>query len=169
MTSIRSNIDGTTAPRFQIGKGGPTIRQGSDDPSTLNLVGKDGDLYVRTGVSPRLYQLAGSVWVDTSSDLRVRRTITNASDAINDYDTYVGIRVGGDVNLTLPVGRPGLKVVIKDEVGRDDQHHIVIWAIGSDTIDGAVLHTLENHEAVTLFFGSEWHIIASHISNYLKP
>ena len=59
----KSALAGTTASTFQVGKGGPTLFQGSSDPSILGLPAVNGDLYVRTGVSAGLYQYVSGTWI----------------------------------------------------------------------------------------------------------
>lgn len=160
MSANRTNVNGTTADDFRIGKRGPTIRQGTTDPNLPSVrAGVSGDLYVRTGNAPRLYQFDTAKWIDISSDLRMRRVVEDASALIDIDDTYVGVRYVGDCALTLPQGREGLKIVVKDEVGREANGTITVSVSGTDTIDAQTSVTLYSRDSLTLFYGAEWHII----------
>lgn len=55
---LKSNYAGTTTPTFQVGKDGFTLLQGASVPSSG--LGSVGDLYVRTGSTPQLYQKTDS-------------------------------------------------------------------------------------------------------------
>ncbi len=55
----KTNHAGTLASVFSIGKGGPTIRQGSSTPSSG--VGVDGDVYLQNG-TPGVYLKTSGAW-----------------------------------------------------------------------------------------------------------
>lgn len=57
------NLKGTSYSSFQVGKGGPTILQGTAAPSG----GSDGDLYIRTGGTNKFYQKISSSWTELGS------------------------------------------------------------------------------------------------------
>lgn len=82
MGMIRSNLDGTMAPAFSIGKRGPTLHQGISDPNTSNHAGTNGDLYVQVGTTPKLYQFRATQWVVFEGSGSYKQTIT-ASDLSN--------------------------------------------------------------------------------------
>lgn len=158
--SVKTNAAGTMAASFSIGKRGPTIRQGDTDPNTpIILDGVPGDLYVRRGASPKLYQRYSGTWIDLTNN-SIDRTTTGASSyTIGSDETYLGIRGSGNVTVTLPAGKINRKLIIKDEVGRSPENTIMILAAGQDTIDGQAAFILNNRDSITVFFGAEWHII----------
>ena len=158
--NVKTNAAGTMAASFSIGKRGPTIRQGDTDPNTPVLLdGVAGDLYVRRGTAPKLYQRSTSAWIDLTAE-RMERTTTGASSyTIGSAESYLGVRSSDSVVVTLPPGVPGRKIIIKDEVGRAIDDTITILAAGQDTIDSQIAFLLYNRDAVTLFFGAEWHVI----------
>lgn len=65
MGCIKANIGGTSQVSFQVGLNGPIIYQDTSAPSPL--LGKDGDLYIRIGVSSTTFQKIAGTWTLFSS------------------------------------------------------------------------------------------------------
>lgn len=159
---VWSNLSGTTAPDFSIGKGGPAIHQGTSAPS--NAVGADGDVYIRSGSGAAVYQKDSGSW-RALNDTFVRQTIAagSASATINDQSSYVGIVTGANAvtSVVLPVGVMGKKVTIKDEVGIAASKNITISTNGgSSTIDGQSTYVIStNYGSVTLAWTDAWYVV----------
>lgn len=160
MANIRSNIVGTVANAFSIGKSGPTIRQGSEDPNVALPAGTAGDLYVRVGTTPRLYQFRLGSWLE-ATDPWVRTVVSTSSYTIQADDHYIGCRyTGGILTLTLPTGVANKRYTIKDELGTSSTNLIRIYAANGQTIDGAASTAINvNYSSISLIYGAEWHII----------
>jgi hypothetical protein len=158
---VRSKIDGTMSSSFGIGKQGPTIFQGSSNPNVSNQTAVNGDIYVRVGATPTMYQFRSNTWVDVTGEVFSRTAVTISSYGVLGTDFYLGVRVNGPVNLVLPQGTFGKKYIIKDEIGSASQTNTIsIMAGSSDTIDGKssfVINTARS--AVTIVYGVEWHVI----------
>lgn len=156
---VRTNAAGTMAATFSIGKRGPTIRQGQNDPNKPTILsGVSGDLYVRWGTAPKLYQFQETNWIDLTNAMR-RTVTTDITYSVTDDDVYIGVRAAGDVLVELPLGVPGRKIIIKDEIGRNPGETIVVLASGQNTIDGQSDFTLYSRNSLTVFYGDEWHVI----------
>jgi hypothetical protein len=156
---VRTNAAGTMAATFSIGKRGPTIRQGQNDPNKPTLLsGVSGDLYVRWGTAPKLYQFQDTSWIDLTNAMR-RTVTTDFTYSVTDDDVYIGVRTAGDVLVELPPGIPGRRIIIKDEVGRQPTETITVLASGANTIDGSTEFKLHSRDALTVFYGDEWHVI----------
>jgi hypothetical protein len=148
------------AASFSIGKRGPTIRQGDVDPNTPTVLsGVSGDLYVRRGSAPKLYQFKETSWIDLTPETISRTTTAATEYTIGSMETYVGIRAPGNVIVRLPAGSTNRRLIIKDEVGRDAQSTISVTAGTNETIDGAATFQLQSRDALTIFYGAEWHVI----------
>lgn len=160
MANIRSNIAGTVASTFSIGKSGPTIRQGSEDPNVALPGGTAGDLYVRVGNTPRLYQFRLGSWLE-ASDPWVRTPVSTSSYTLRADDHYIGCRyTGGILTLTLPPGVPNKRYVIKDELGTSSTNLIRVLTSNNEKIDGLSSTAINvNYSSISLVFGAEWHII----------
>lgn len=158
--TVWNNLGGTTAPNFTIGKNGATLHQGTTAPS--NATGKDGDIYVRTGASPGLFQKRSGAWVSVSEDTFSRQAIINgATGTINDLATYVGVTgpwSAGASILTLPSGFAGKQLTVKDESGQAEAHPITITGA---TIDGQPSYVISvNYGSVTLSHsGTAWFVV----------
>ena len=59
---VFQRLAGTLLDRFRIGRAGPTIRQGVEDPNTSAVDGNDGDVYIRYGSTPGMYQMVENTW-----------------------------------------------------------------------------------------------------------
>lgn len=158
---VRSKIDGTMSPSFGIGKQGLTIFQGSSNPNVSNQVGANGDLYVRVGTTPTLYQFRVNTWVDVAGEIFTRTAITTSPYGVLASDYYLGVRVNGATTLVLPHGIFGTKYIIKDEIGSaSPSSPITIAAALNETIDGQPnLQITTARSSLTLVYGVEWHII----------
>lgn len=159
MKSFRTNLDGTTSQAFSIGKRGLTIRQGADDPNIARLIGGSGDLYVRIGSVPRLYQFRLGSWTEMS-DVFTRTVVATHEYSITFDDHYIGVRYQGAVRLYLPAGIANKKFVVKDELGNAASNPISIYAAQGETVDGqpgVLLNT--NYGVATMVYGAEWHLI----------
>lgn len=158
--TVRSNIAGTMADNFSIGKRGPTIFQGKSNPNIANQNGLNGDLYVQVGQTPTLYQFRVSNWVDVTGEVFHRTPVVSPSYLALDTDFYLGLRLAPCV-VQLPQGTFGKKYIIKDETGSaSPSTPITIQADSGQTIDGQSTMAIEVARAsVTLVYGVEWHII----------
>lgn len=163
LANIRSNIVGTVSPTFGIGKGGPLIRQGTSDPNAVELSGANGDLYIKTGTTPRFYQRRGLTWIELTPDSLVRTVVSSNTYAISNDDYYIAVRHSG-VALTLPTEpATGKRIIIKDELGgASPTSPIVISTTDSSTIDGkAELSVASPYAAVSLVWGSDGWFLTS--------
>lgn len=163
MTMIRSNISGTMAGQFSIGKNGPTIFQGTANPNIANQIGAVGDLYVQLGATPTLYQFRSTSWIDITGEIFSRTAVTQATYAAQPSDFYLGVTVAG-ANITLPPGTFGKKIIVKDEIGgATGSTPIVIQPNGTDTIDGmgAVVVTQARTALTFVFTNGRWVMLSA--------
>jgi hypothetical protein len=158
--TVRSNIAGTMADNFSIGKRGPTIFQGKSNPNISNQIGLNGDLYVQVGQTPTLYQFRVSNWVDLTGEVFHRTPVSASNYNALDSDFYLGLRQAPCV-VQLPQGTFGKKYIIKDEIAAaSSSTPITIQAGSGQTIDGNSSMVLEvARSSVTLVYGVEWHVI----------
>lgn len=159
---IFQNIAGTLKAAFRIGKAGPSLRQGSQDPNTANVTGLDGDLYIRQSSTPAVFQMKDSFWRNISGEGFKRTAVTSSSYTILETDHYIGVNYAGDVNLVLPPGMENKMFIIKDESGavNNSNRRIIVSADGTETIDGSDQITIQApYTSMTIVFGAEWHII----------
>jgi len=91
---IFNKLEGTTATSFKIGKGGPTIYQGTANPVTSPPSTNLGDLYLRTGGTPGLWQYVGGQWSQISGE-------TGYADIFNGTSDWSG-PTGGYYTITIP-------------------------------------------------------------------
>jgi hypothetical protein len=145
---------------FSIGKRGPTIHQGANDPNGANQVGFNGDLYVQVGNTPKLYQFRVNNWVDVTGEVFTRTPVSTSTYSASDTDFYLGLRVA-NCTVQLPAGTFGKKFILKDEVGGASPNTpIEILAANGETIDGEDRVILDTARAsLTLIYGVEWHIV----------
>lgn len=161
---VHINVAGTVSNGFQIGKTGPSILQGNDDPPPG--IGSAGDLYVKTGVAARLFVKQGDAWLasgDTAFGF-VRDTVAlGEALAVGSAVTYVGVTDGdavGDTTILLPMGTSGKRLIVKDESGRAGSHAITLLPGGEDSIDDAASLVIDrDHGAVILVYDNDWHVI----------
>lgn len=116
---IKSNISGTLAAIFQIGKRGPSIRQGNAAP--LNATGTNGDIFLLQGDGDLLMRRAGE-WKSLGSD-RVFKTTFTGNDILTSFtithnfdtrDVVVHVRedFGSHRDVEVSVSRPDDNSVI---------------------------------------------------------
>lgn len=150
---VWSNIDGTTSPSFGIGIGGATIHQGENTPD--DSLGASGDVYIRKGDNPALFQKDGSNW-RLSSEKFVRQTVVQGTTTqISDTATYVAVTAAsGTTTLLLPTPYSGKKLIIKNETGG-----VAAINITGASINGTTLTLNDAHACVTLMWVEEWSII----------
>lgn len=163
--NVKSNLSGTTAASFGIGKGGLTIYQGTTNPNTAGLAGVSGDLYVLRGSYPQLWQYNVNTWsvVADSSPARQafsRTTFTTATYTALMTDYYIGARYsGGSATITLPIGVANKTFIIKDELGVASNNPITVTAASGQTIDGQTSVLIDTaYSSLTLNFGDQWYI-----------
>lgn len=150
---VWSNIDGTTSQSFGIGIDGVTIHQGDDTPS--NSVGVSGDIFLRKGESPAIFQKDGSNWRVATEKFVHQAVAQGTTTAISDTATYVGVTAAsGTTTLTLPTPYSGKKLVIKNETGGTATINIT-----GAPINGTTLTLTDVHACVTLMWIDEWSII----------
>lgn len=111
---VRINVEGTTAPNFQVGVSGPTFHQGLGNP--LNSFGIDGDFFCRTDSPQRIFQKVDGFWLDLHAYSwsligAVQNVGTNALNSLNhgagSTNTGVvmyhrGVILGISINLSAP-------------------------------------------------------------------
>lgn len=126
---IRSNISGTMAGQFSIGKNGPTIHQGTDDPNAAQMSGALGDLYVKLGQTPTLYQFRSSKWIDldpnvVAASLTYRQTFT-ASDLGTSGVLVIQHNLGEDFPI-VQIYNNNREVIVPDQIVGDDSNSVMI-------------------------------------------
>lgn len=158
---VFQRLAGTLLDRFRIGRVGPTIRQGTDNPNIAAVDGNNGDVYVRHGENPGMFQMFDNIWREMTT-LSVQRYLveTPVYDASN-QNAYIGVNRNGTVEIYLPPGVSEKRFIIKDEAGLCNRtNSITIFPADGETIDGQASYVMESpRSALTIFFGSEWHII----------
>jgi len=152
------------ADQFRIGKGGPTILQGSSSPD--NSLGNNGDLYVQIGTSPRLYIKQITGWYVSSDPVNgyIREAVTNSGTTQINFDTtYVGVNVSNAATIQLNTGIAGKTVTVKDEGGTAGSNTITVIGQSGDAIDGQSYWSIDiNYGFLTLVYnGAEWSITSS--------
>lgn len=160
--SIFQNLAGTLRSTFRLGRSGPTLRQGTDDPNASQVAGNDGDVYIQCGTSAQaFYQRRAGYWVNISTPTMVRSTVTTPSYIVGAHETYIGINYNGPVNIYLPKGTDGRNLIIKDEGGYvSDVSPLTIYTQAPDTAEGSdsIVATV-SRTSISLFFGGQWNII----------
>lgn len=172
---------GTTEATFRLGLVGPRLHHGETVPD--DVLGENGDLYVRTGSSPGLYsRLAGS-W----KSLREEETFVNAPVARgeiltvdpsatlvtvfrNPYtidtidmtiDTTVETIDSQPTNLhttvVLPTGVEGQTLTIKDVSGLYEAFEIRVTGWVDDAVQASM--TAISSKMELLFSGGSWRIV----------
>lgn len=63
---VFQRLAGTLLDRFRIGRVGPTIRQGTDNPNVSAVDGNNGDLYIRYGDISGIFQMHDNLWCEIS-------------------------------------------------------------------------------------------------------
>lgn len=90
------------------------------------------------------------------------RLVSSASAEISSSDYYVGVNNESPVFLTLPMGSPGLNIVIKDESGAAGINNINILCQSGDLIEDIVDGTTvinSNYGSRKLIYHAGWWII----------
>lgn len=161
MSNVFSNIAGTIKSSLQLGKSGPSLRQGTVDPNVGNEAGESGDMYIQYGVTPKFFQKRGSIWVDVAGEGFKRTVVTSSSYTVLDTDHYIGVNHNGPVTINLPLGKTNKLFIIKDESGAaDDTNYIQINPSSSETIDGNANITIRaGYTSISLVFGEQWLMI----------
>lgn len=101
------NMSGTTSTSFKIGKGGPTLNQGSYTPSANELSpyyvkANAGDLFIRTGSSPAIFVFNNNNWLEKSDWLQngtTAYTYSNVGIGVNNASPNSALSVNGNVNI----------------------------------------------------------------------
>lgn len=159
--SVFQKLAGTILSTFRIGKSGPTIQQGPANPGDSQIVGNEGDMYIRVGSSPGVFQLITGVWRELGN-LSLKRTfVTSASFNATMQHHYLGVNRNGSVELQLPPGVEEKSFVIKDESGRASQNNVItIVPEFGDTIDGQSSYQIDApYGSITMVYGDGWHVI----------
>lgn len=163
---VHINCAGTVSNEFKIGKAGPTILHGSDDPA--NGIGRAGDLYVKIDLQARMFVKQGNMWM-ASGDIAfgfVRDTIAmgetaNISTAVT-YFAVVNSENEAATALYLPAGFFGKRLIIKDETGKAGTYPITVYPSGNDLIDDAAFVVLDrNNGALNLVYDDGWFVTGS--------
>ena len=182
MALVKINASGTSKAAFSIGKKGTTIFQGSTNPSDSN--GATGDLYIKTGAAPRLFQKLASGWMVPASDfvreevssgqtltvaaittyVALRAAISADSTQITADTTHVTVDSGasGNATIVLPAGYEGQIITIKDEAGVAASHAFTVRP-ASGLIDGAASKTFSTAFVTVkvLYTGGAWWLIST--------
>lgn len=158
---VFQRLAGTLLDRFRIGRVGPTIRQGTDNPNTSAVDGNDGDIYIRYGETPGMFQMFDNVWREMNAMSLPRVLVATPVYNATNMNEYIGVNRNGTVEIYLPAGMTEKKFVIKDEGGLCSTiNTITIFAADGESIDGVHTYVMESaRSSLTLVFGSEWHII----------
>jgi hypothetical protein len=159
--SVFQRLAGTIMPYFRIGQVGPTIRQGTGNPDEDSVSGNDGDLFIRYGSSPSLFQMRSGVWLEQGNVSLNRTVITTAEFTATNQQYYLGVNRNGSVDIYLPPGIENKSFVIKDEGGNvSETKTITLHPYGSETIDGETTYVVSTPRySITLVFGDGWHCI----------
>ena len=158
--TVKINADGTTAPGFSIGIGGPTILHGTTIPSPL--LGVDGDVYLRHGDNPAQYQKVSGDWISfqqAPEDFIRASSPMGLTTIINIATDYHAITTGSatTTNLTLPTGYEGKQIIIKNETALSQA--INISPTSGDTVEGSGYRLAAAYASITLIFHSGWQMI----------
>lgn len=165
MTSpIFQLLAGTIASTFRIGKSGPTIKQGSGDPNATEVAGSNGDLFIKHGASPRLFQRSNGRWIDPTAAFSSVLEVNGASAMIPEESDFVYVATAaGNVSLTLPEGYTGKKLTIKDSSGTliSGARSITLAPREPSSIDGSpTLSITVDYTSISLVYaGGNWMII----------
>lgn len=159
--SVFQRLAGTLTAYFRIGATGPTIRQGTGNPDADSIPGTNGDLFIRTGANPGLYQMKSGVWLEQGNVSLNRTTVTTATFTATNQQYYLGISYDGAVSIYLPPGVENKSFVFKDEGGfASSENTITLIPYGSETIDGASNYVFTTPRySITLVYGDGWHCI----------
>ncbi len=159
--SVFQRLAGTILPYFRIGQIGPTIYSGTGNPGDDDVSGNNGDIFIRYGSTPGLFQMYNDVWRE-QGDLSLQRSLVqSATFNATNQNYYIGVNRNGTVDLFLPAGLSGKSFVIKDEGGfASNILPITIIPQEGETIEGQSTYTIEAPRgSLTLVFGGEWHVI----------
>lgn len=158
---VFQRLAGTLLDRFRIGRVGPTIRQGTDNPNILAVDGNDGDVYIRYGETPGIFQMFNNIWREITSPAVQRQLVETPVFNATNENSFIGVNRNGSVEIYLPAGFSDKKFTIKDESGLCSRiNSITVHPASGETIDGKTSYIIESpYSALTLFYGSEWHII----------
>lgn len=163
--NIFHNISGTLKSAFRIGREGPSLQQGVDDPNVAQVTGIDGDLYIQHDVTEGIFQRRGGVWINIGGEGFRRTAVTAATYTVAATDYYVGVNYTGEGNseIYLPPGVENKQYVIKDESGilQYQTKEIHVIPDGDETIDGDTdIIMIAPYMSLTLVFAAgEWRLL----------
>lgn len=168
--TIFQNLAGTLRSTFRLGRTGPTLRQGTEDPIAASVAGANGDIYIKHGTQPGFFQMSNNTWQavagntgSTGTTPTTTRTAITVSDYIvsqNDY--YLGVSRNNSVNLYLPVGSDSKTYIIKDEGGfASEAKPITVTPASGQKIEGLdTYQIIAPRGSVTIVFGGNgWHVV----------
>lgn len=162
--NVFHKLAGTLLSTFRIGVNGPSIRQGSADPIAESIEGVSGDLYIKHGLEPGVFQMSNQGWIQLAAQSSAslnRQSISTATFTASNSNYYLGVNRDGSVDITLPAGVTDKQFIIKDEGGFVSYSKpITIYPAFGETIEGqASLVLTTARSSITIVFGSEWHVI----------
>ena len=159
--SVFQRLAGTIIPHFKIGKIGPTIRQGTDNPLVGNIAGDNGDVYIRHGSKPGLFQMFNGLWREMGAIPLSRTEVNTAIFNATNQHSYLGVNFNGSVDIYLPPGSESKSFVIKDEGAKAAINRpITIHASNGQSIEGQSTYVIQSARgSITIVYGSEWHLI----------
>jgi hypothetical protein len=163
--SVFQNLAGTLRSAFRLGKNGPTLRQGANDPNVTNEAGNDGDVFIQYGATQSIYQRKNGHWFavgEGTANPITRRSVTSSTYIASVNDQYLGVNYPGPVTIYLPDGVENMNIIIKDESGNANEVtapiHIVPY--NGQTIDGETeIIIRQGYVSLSLIYGAEWHLI----------
>lgn len=172
---------GTTQTAFSLGISGPTIHGGQDAPQ--NVLGLDGDLYVRVGSAQGLYGRQAGSWkqlreeeafvhtpvargeiiaVDPAAKLvtvyRNPYTIDTIDMTIDTLATTIDAQpTNPHTTVELPVGTEGQSLTIKDVSGRYQAFEVRIQGAIDDISQVSIADIGAKLELI--FTADSWRVI----------
>jgi hypothetical protein len=162
MTSV-AKIKGTSVSSFTIGLKGATLYQGASTDGIANP--QVGDLFIKTGATPKVLQYSGSVWTALSPLPEWDVVLTNQTIAIN--TNYMVDTTSGAITVTLPASpNLGDRITIVDGTGYFSTNNLTITPTGT-TIMGqtgkSLLVSTANATIDLVFFNSAngWRVLDS--------
>ena len=138
------NLAGTTSSHFSVGSL-TLFSDSSDDSSALF-----GDVRIRNG-SWQQFSVHG--WLDVEALGKVTQTVESGyPTAISEFSDLVVVdgNLGVPTVLTLPSGRKGQTIVVKDQSGTAGRFHITVGAYAIDS----------NYGSIELLFTDSWIMVA---------
>ena len=136
----------------------------SDNVSALNTVSKP----IMRAVSSNVAVVVNERGILNTSDNVLNSYVpatyvTNAYYTATPSDYFIGVNVGGQATVTLPVGTPGKTYTIKDMSGNANTttNLITISATNPDLIDGSTFDVIDTpYETVSvIYIGGMWNLV----------